>query len=560
MCAVENPEIPGGIDMPLPNYVQRRPGGYYYRQRVPKMQQDRIGKREIVVSLHTLCPKAASYRAAQVYVAVNNALNTSGTMSQNQLTHQFAAQIAERWKRRALNEDFDQRVSGQTNRARAEDISGDLNAALHDLQQVRLDRHDGMIDSVVGEHRLGLEPDSEDWRRLGYYLLKANTELLKEIQKRSDPSSLEPMAYIPPDEAEQEVPGVGTWLRLSEAVDRWEQEGGRRPLTVKEWRYRINRFVELKGDLYVHEITSDDVRDFKDTYKQMPAKLPRKDRQRMLPQIVERYEGLQVDRLKPNSINNALSALSSVLTWCVENRFLKENVARGIRVPRPMRGVQRRLPFNAEDLVAIFEQSPIYRLGQRPHGGGGHAAYWIPALALYTGARLEELGQLSVDDVRQEAGRFYLDINDQGENKYLKTPGSKRRIPIHQDVLNLGFRDYVAVARQQGHEDLFPHVRSATGKRTAAFSKWVNSYLRNKCGICDPRKVFHSFRHTFKDACREAGIPRDLHNALTGHTTGGVDEGYGLGFSIRALDKAIQTVGYGDLYIPLCDASARASD
>lgn len=549
--------------MPLPNYVQRRPGGYYYRQRVPKMQQKRIGRHEIVVSLHTSCPKATSFRAAQVYVAVNNALNTSGTMTQNQLTHQFAAQIAERWKRRALNADFDQRVAGQASHVLAEDISGVLHTALHDLRQVRLDRHAEMIDSVVGDHRLGLEPDSEDWRRLGYYLLKANTELLQEIQKRSDPTSLEPMAYIPPDEAEQAHPGVvpgahpgtlpgagvGGWLRLSEAVERWEQEGDRRALTVTEWRYRINRFVELKGDLYVHEITADDVRDFKDAYKQIPAKLPRADRQRTLPQIIERYAESDVDRLKPNSVNNALTALSSVLTWCVENRWLKENVARGIRVPRPKRGVQRRLPFNAADLEVIFEQSPVYRLGQRPRGGGGHAAYWIPVLALYTGARLEELGQLAVDDVRQEAGRFYLDINDQGENKYLKTPGSKRRIPIHKDVLGLGFLDYMASVRQHGQEDLFPHVRSATEKRTSAFSKWVNGYLRKQCGISDPRKVFHSFRHTFKDACREAGIPQDVHNALTGHTTGSVHEGYGLGFSVRVLDEAVQSIHWGDLKI-----------
>lgn len=62
--------------------------------------------------------------------------------------------------------------------------------------------------------------------------------------------------------------------------------------------------------------------------------------------------------------------------------------------------------------------------------------------------------------------------------------------------------------------------------------------------------MFHSFRHTFKDACREAGLARDLHNTLTGHTTGGIDEGYGLGFSMRALGEAIEQIRYEGLTIP----------
>ncbi|MEM1353904.1 MAG: DUF6538 domain-containing protein [Planctomycetota bacterium] len=535
--------------MPLSHYVQRRRSGYYYRQRVPKLRQQQLGKHEIVVSLRTMCPKAAWYRAAQLYVSVNEILDTPGSMSQHHLTHQLAAQIAERWKRRALNEDFDQRLAGQPTRTDS-DVTRDLQSTLEDLQRVRLEPHKGLIDTVISEHRLGLASESEDWRRLGYYLVKASSEFLHEVQKRSDPDHLAPMSYIPPEQGEQDTVVSGTWLKLSEAIDRWEQEGGRRALTVKEWRYRIKRFIELKGDRYVHQITTDDIRDFKDAYKQMPAKLPQKDRQRSLPQIIERYADCDVDRLKPNSINNGLSALSSVLSWCVENRYLKENVALGIRVPRPKKGVRRRLPYDANDLAAIFEQSPIYQLGQRPHGCGGEASYWIPVMALYTGARLEEIAQLTIDDVRREAGWLYLDINDEGEKKFLKNASSKRRVPVHPRMIELGFDRFLKLFGQQGHEDLFPNVQSATGKRTAAFSKWINRHLRIECGIRDPRKVFHSFRHTFKDACREAGIARDLHNALTGHATGGVDQEYGLGFSIKTLGHAIGSIHYEGLSIP----------
>ncbi|MGA7326889.1 MAG: hypothetical protein WBX25_20965 [Rhodomicrobium sp.] len=39
---------------------------------------------------------------------------------------------------------------------------------------------------------------------------------------------------------------------------------------------------------------------------------------------------------------------------------------------------------------------PIFTKGERPKGGGGEAAKWLPLLAAFTGARLEELGQALV--------------------------------------------------------------------------------------------------------------------------------------------------------------------
>lgn len=52
-----------------------------------------------------------------------------------------------------------------------------------------------------------------------------------------------------------------------------------------------------------------------------------------------------------------------------------------------------REPFTASDLSMIFE-SGVFRRGERPKGGRGEAAFWLPLVALFTGARLSELGQL----------------------------------------------------------------------------------------------------------------------------------------------------------------------
>jgi hypothetical protein len=67
--------------------------------------------------------------------------------------------------------------------------------------------------------------------------------------------------------------------------------------------------------------------------------------------------------------------------------------------------------------------------------------------------------------------------------------------------------------------------------------KWFNRYLHETLDL-PSTVVFHSFRHTFKDLCRDALIPRDLHHALTGHARNkdekkNVGDDYGKGFALE---------------------------
>lgn len=166
--------------------------------------------------------------------------------------------------------------------------------------------------------------------------------------------------------------------------------------------------------------------------------------------------------------------------------------------------------------------------GERPSAGGGEAANWLPLLALFTGARIEELAQAAAEDVKQIGGVAVLEISDRGEGKRVKNVGSRRRIPLHQEVLRCRFLDYVARLRAGGQARLFPDVQPHQfGKHSPGFVKWWGRYARRVIGIADERKVFHSFRHTFKDAGRACHIPEEVHDALTGHSGGGVGRSYG---------------------------------
>jgi hypothetical protein len=96
--------------------------------------------------------------------------------------------------------------------------------------------------------------------------------------------------------------------------------------------------------------------------------------------------------------------------------------------------------------------------------------------------------------------------------------------------------------------------------------KDTEDYRRGlRCGLalrCPPRQhpvcaqddrhhgreeVFHSFRHSSKNACR-AGIPEEVHDALTGHSGGGVGRTYGgLSYPLKPLADAMRTLRYPGL-------------
>ena len=80
----------------------------------------------------------------------------------------------------------------------------------------------------------------------------------------------------------------------------------------------------------------------------------------------------------------------------------------------------------------------------------------------------------------------------------------------------------------------------ADGKAQNAASKRSMHYIRKVTK--DKDLVAHSFRHTFKDLCRDADIPNDLHKFITGHSGGDVSSYYGEGHSLERRKEAIDRV------------------
>ena len=86
----------------------------------------------------------------------------------------------------------------------------------------------------------------------------------------------------------------------------------------------------------------------------------------------------------------------------------------------------------------------------------------------------------------------------------------------------------------------------STGYRSDPFSKFFARFL-NKVGITHKKKVFHSFRHSYRDVLREADISDEKVRALVGWASGRTEDDYGSGLKASTLAKDIEAVRYPDI-------------
>ncbi len=83
------------------------------------------------------------------------------------------------------------------------------------------------------------------------------------------------------------------------------------------------------------------------------------------------------------------------------------------------------------------------------------------------------------------------------------------------------------------------------GPQSGNWSKFWGHYARQEVGITDRRKVFHSFRHLFKDLLRETECRDEVSDVLMGHSDGSMGSKYGSApgnYPLAPLFKAINEI------------------
>lgn len=341
------------------------------------------------------------------------------------------------------------------------------------------------------------------------------------------PSAISPKQVI-------DSPTLGTLSKRY--VEEGKRGGTWREVSTHEVERSLRDLFELMGDMPIAAFDANQARLLKDRLSRCPQYfgLRPEFKGKTLLQVVE--SGSTYKTVTAVTVNNRLRKLSAFMNWCKTNGYIQDNPLTGLKM---MTGSAKeaRLSFEQHDLTTLLDLDAL-KTEARKHPW----RYWIPLLGRYTGARLEELCQLRTDDFVEQQGILCIRIDDSSEGQNLKNASSRRMLPIHPSLIELGLLRYVESAKATGAHRLFPDLEPVRGKLGHAPSKWFGRY-KAKRGIDDSKKTFHSFRHTLIDDLRDAGAQDSLIKRIVGHEDSAVTFGvYGSRTPLKAMLEALQHI------------------
>ena len=526
-----------------------RDGVYYFRKRIPDDLKESYGnKDEIKFSLKTKNKKQAEILAAaerhqllkefqaKRKIRVDIAAAVSGTPRTctvvKSVDPAFIEYVCSTRLRATLEVDDEYRpLFGPDWRELVAPAERDRDFFPH-LKKALANGDTEWIRPVLEAHLylIGVQLDCppSDYRTLAYRFLQTLVKEYEFMFARDEGNAVETDVVAPTQSLARAS------LTLQDLLISWRDATTRPPKTVEAFTRAVTRFTAFLRGKSPELVIRKDVIAYRD-YLLAGSK--------------------EVDKLSVKATKGQIDFLKAIFRRAVANEQISNNPFHDIPFDKPKIESKPRIPFDPADLKKIFS-TPVYSDGAlNMRAGGGEASYWLPLLALYTGARLEELGQLRVIDVKEYAGLgWYIDINPQAGS--VKTQSSDRHVPLHSKLVSLGFVTHVEKMRQSGSEKVFPSLKpDKHGVMTASWSKWFGRHLR-ALGITDRRKVFHSFRHGFKDMARAVGIPEEIQDAITGHANGSVGRSYGnQRYPIQPLFEAIEKI-----HFPTVDVSVRHSE
>lgn len=549
-------------------HLQRRNGIFHFRMRVPDDLRETIGAREIKRSLGTYSSSTARLIALRCSASILKSFEMMRHQSASKETARkiIASVFAEL---AAVADDGYSAASGDPNeitmqRAGAEDELRGLTRQLSTQQfdvGIELWARRNLHERGVDFDGLG-RPQQLD---LISGMVRARAEqqrlFLFRLEDRLSP-------YCPADPILQDAPspialpaisvrGKAT-ASLGELVDTY--------LEVKqtEWAKKTFDTIKPKVSLLVEALGSErsitairasDIRDYRDALLKMRNEAASRSSIPFAKRLTENTS----KQVSPRTAQLHFEAAKAFFNWAAQEAYIEQSPVGTILIKVPKAIERPRRPFTRDELHTLF-RAPVFtgRRSRRDRLAAGtvvvHDAYfWIPILAYYTGMRAGELVQLHLADIKLDETHPYINVSLEGSGKsgtstykQVKSVSGVRKVPLHPDLVALGFPEFVR-SRRKAHASkirLFFEVPfGRNGEPSAVFSKWFRK-LTNSVGLTDKATVFHSFRHGVQDAFKNAGTQQFITDKIFGHADGSTSGGYGNGVSLEVMFNAMKNAKF----------------
>ena len=322
--------------------------------------------------------------------------------------------------------------------------------------------------------------------------------------------------------------------------------------TLGEYKGIFDEFLFIVGaDLKCSDLNKDIIKKYRDSIWKVPANYKRK--QKYKNKAIDQILKMKIsddDKRSVATYNKHALRIKQFLKWAGKEGHIASGLDAFIEnIEDSVNDNEKRDSFTSEELGLLFNNE-VYEKGiyKKP------SQYWLPLLALFTGARGREIAQLYTDDIEksEDTDVYIIRIRSNEEwQQHLKNKSANRAIPIHKKLIALGFLDYVNSCKVGSM--LFSELKSESGNPFKIFGNNFNRKNKSgwkwKHGVKRDKTSFHSFRHNVIDSLVKADIDERMICSMVGHLYKGqgLVGNYIKPENIKKLKAAIDTLEYSSV-------------
>ncbi|MDH3689379.1 MAG: tyrosine-type recombinase/integrase [Gammaproteobacteria bacterium] len=490
---------------------------WYSRIKVPIELAPLVGRREIVRSLRTASHQEAltrcklwEARVVILFAMLRNEAEEMPPLNVSKLVNQYLQTSLQEGEDDRLSRDS---LSTQEQGAITLAVSGKLGRLTAALTYNDLSAATDEADQLLAQHVIALDKSSEDYRRLCRELLKAQVKVFQAELRRWNGDYSDELVTVTPDRAAGELEAdteplsvvISEFVRYKEADQSWTRKTG------VMFKSGLQLFLDALGDNPIGTISKADLRGYRELLHKLPRRFATRFRGKSLQEILARDA---YPKLALASVDKQLRYVKALFSFAVQYDHLSKNPADALMLKKSSDPQKQRKAFSANDLRRIFDATYYAQREKRPD------RFWIPLCLLFTGARLEEIAQLDTKDVRQVDSVWCFNIEEESDDKSVKTTQSVRMVPVHFRLLDLGLLEFVSSRRADSEQKLWPNLTKTANGYGSAISKHFNRRLR-AIGIEDRKLVLYSLRHNVVTQLANKGVQDYLIERLVGHRSEG---------------------------------------